>query len=192
MADDQPTQEQWRQVPGFEGSYEVSDAGQVRSLDRQVVTRTGGTRNIQGKTLSPAKTSRGYVTVGLFKDGQVTVRGVHRIVLEAFVGPCPEGMEACHGNDIGTDNRLENLRWGTHLENVRDIAKNNGHYKTNKTSCPHGHLYSGANAAFLRDGTRRCRACLRAQDYIASRPHLRPQRVQIAHEKYREIMGEPA
>lgn len=58
---------------------------------------------------------------------------VHRLILEAFVGSCPEGMEACHWNDDPTDNRLENLRWDTHRANGADMVRN-GHH--GGASCP--------------------------------------------------------
>lgn len=48
---------------------------------------------------------------------------IHRLVLEAFVGPCPRGHEACHNNGNPADNRLENLRWGTREDNLRDIVR---------------------------------------------------------------------
>jgi len=47
---------------------------------------------------------------------------VHRLVLETFIGPCPENMEGCHKNDIGTDNKLNNLRWGTRSTNRKDAV----------------------------------------------------------------------
>ena len=62
----------------------------------------------------------GYMNVFL---GRGNGRRVHRLVLEAFVGPCPEGLEACHSNGDPTDNRLENLRWGTHEDNHQDRVK---------------------------------------------------------------------
>lgn len=63
---------------------------------------------------------RGYVRVCLYSK---TVKPVHRLVLEAFVGPCPEGMQACHNNGIRDDNRVENLRWDTPKGNSLDKAK---------------------------------------------------------------------
>ena len=60
---------------------------------------------------------KGYEWVALGR----TKRTVHRLVLEAFVGQCPDGMEACHENDVKDDNRLSNLRWDTHKNNIDDL-----------------------------------------------------------------------
>lgn len=109
--------EVWQCVPGFEGMYEVSSRGRVWS-----------NRSRRLLTLSVANT--GYHQVNL----RGSVRHVHRLVLEAFVGPCPFGCEGCHGNGIRTDNRLENLRWGTRKENMQDASK---HGTTNRGErCP--------------------------------------------------------
>lgn len=58
--------------------------------------------------------------MNLWRDGRPVKRGVHRILLEAFVGPCPKGMESCHGDGNRANNALSNLRYGTKLENGRD------------------------------------------------------------------------
>lgn len=107
--------EEWRAVTGYEGFYEVSDLGRVRSLDRAVRSR-GGFRLTRGCLLKPQKHSRGYAQVGL---GRRTAL-VHRLVLDAFRGPCPDGMEGCHNNGVRTDNRLDNLRYDTPVSNAQD------------------------------------------------------------------------
>ena len=63
---------------------------------------------------------------------------IHRLVLEAFVGPCPEGMETCHNNGVRTDNRLENLRWDTSSANNDDIVKHGRHWLASRSHCPRG------------------------------------------------------
>ncbi|UVK63865.1 HNH endonuclease [Gordonia phage LilyPad] len=115
--------EQWKPVVGFEGVYEVSDLGRVRSLPRKMTRANGATLHYSGLLLNPTPNSWGYMKVGLRKDGKKYTRPVHRLVLEAFVGPCPEGMEACHGPYGMLDNRVINLRWDTHSENMKDIKK---------------------------------------------------------------------
>src|SRR6185312_7030300 len=62
----------------------------------------------------------GYIMVSLFKDGSQFVRYAHRLVLEAFVGPCPDGMECCHNDGNPANNRVENLRWDTTSANQLD------------------------------------------------------------------------
>lgn len=108
-------QEIWKPVVGYEGHYEVSDLGQVRSLDR---LDARGWR-ISGRILRPATDSKGYLQIGLWLDGQKSFK-VQRLVLAAFVGPCPDGREAAHGNGVRIDNRLVNLRWATQEENEAD------------------------------------------------------------------------
>ena len=70
---------------------------------------------------------------------------IHQIVLEAFCGPCPDGMEVLHGNGIRTDNRLSNLRYGTRSENNADSIRHGTHPHSSKTHCPAGHAYSTEN-----------------------------------------------
>lgn len=65
----------------------------------------------------------GHIRVSLYCKGHQHIRYVHRLILEAFVGPCPDGMECRHANGNPADNRLENLRWGTRSENQRDAVK---------------------------------------------------------------------
>lgn len=103
--------EQWKPVVGFERFYEVSNLGRVRSL------HWGAPR-----MLADVRSSSGYMVVSLRGNGNRSgVREVHRLVLEAFVGLPKLGQEACHGNAVRHDNRLENLRWGTRAENLRDM-----------------------------------------------------------------------
>ena len=117
-------QEQWRPVTGYEGLYEVSDQGRVRGLDR---FDTRG-RHVQGVVLRAHQTGKHkYYAVTLSDStGRKTRHSVHRLVLEAFVGSCPDGMEACHGEGGWADNRLGNLRWGTKSENCMDDKLRDG------------------------------------------------------------------
>lgn len=69
----------------------------------------------------------GHERLMLGKGSLRRFRSVHRLVLETFVGPCPQGMECCHKNGIPNDNRLENLRWGTHSENMQDMIEHGNH-----------------------------------------------------------------
>ena len=64
---------------------------------------------------------------------------LHRVILETFVGPAPEGAVARHLNDVRTDNRLENLAWGTQQENVDDMLRNSGHWLARRDKCKRGH-----------------------------------------------------
>lgn len=115
--------ENWKPVPGWENAYEVSDLGQVRSMDRCVCARGGKTRTHRGRVLRPTVIKDGYLRVKLSANGRQILKTVHRLVLLAFVGPCPEGKQVCHGNGDPKDNRLSNLRYGSVTENHADRKK---------------------------------------------------------------------
>ncbi len=116
---------EWRPVVGYEGLYEVSSEGQVRRLARDVSmpTRWGGqqVRHVPGGILKPICREKSCVVA--LSNGAAKAMRVHRVVMAAFVGPCPDGMETCHNNGDFTDNRLENLRYDTHSSNVRDSIR---------------------------------------------------------------------
>lgn len=105
--------ETWLPLPR-DDRYEVSDLGRVRSWASK--GRNSHTRAQQPRVLKQANGSKGYLAV--FPGGRFQL--VHRMVLETFRGPCPDGMLACHGNGVRTDNRLENLRWDTPEANCAD------------------------------------------------------------------------
>lgn len=118
--------ERWKAVVGFEGLYEVSDLGRVRSIDRRVLAKASSYRpahwrSYKGKLLSPgAFTKQGHLSLPL---GHGTHgMPVHQLVLAAFVGPCPGGQEPLHRNGVANDNRLSNLHYGTRSENNKDIV----------------------------------------------------------------------
>lgn len=108
------TCESWRPVAGFPG-YEVSDKGRVKSLAR---------RNLQGamrrERILKHDIVQGYCLVRLARDGVKHARLVHRLVLAAFKGECPEGCESRHLSGVRGDNWLDNLEWGTRPENRAD------------------------------------------------------------------------
>jgi hypothetical protein len=150
--------EMWCGIAGFEDSYEISTLGRVRSLDR-VRRRGTGTNSRHGQILKAAHTESGHLTVSLCSPGKQMKRLVHRLMLEAFVGPCPPGLEACHYNDDPADNRLENLRWGTRTENILDAVRNGTHHNASKTHCKRGHEFTPENTAPNGDNGRACRKC---------------------------------
>jgi hypothetical protein len=150
--------ERWLPVVGYEGRYEVSDQGRVKSVARPDAR---GRRRAE-KYLSPRVGARGHLSVALYAEGARDDRQIHTLVLTAFVGPCPRGMEGCHWNDTPADNRLENLRWDTRSANVADSIRNGTHAMTNRTSCPRGHAYTPVNTYRYPGGARACRECRRA------------------------------
>lgn len=102
----------WKDVPGYEGQYRVSDAGNVLSYRRCA----------EGRPLRPGRMPMGHLSVAL---GRGNSQCVHKLVLLAFVGPPPPGHECRHLNGIPSDNRLVNLCWGTRSENLRDKTLHN-------------------------------------------------------------------
>lgn len=105
--------EEWRDIPGFEGAYQVSDLGRVRSLDR-VVSVGAGSRRLRGQIIAVQKHPGGYRQVKL-PGGSLLV---HRLVAAAFLGPCPDGYEVAHCDNDRTNNWLRNLAYVTHGENL--------------------------------------------------------------------------
>ena len=159
-----PTQERWLPVVGWEGLYEVSDHGRVRSLDR-VVTRTDGViQRRRGTVLTNTITSSGYAQVRLSGNGRRENAMVHRAVLRAFRGEPLPGQEGCHNNGDSTDPRLENLRWDSSRENTFDSIRHGTHYAATRTHCPYGHQYTADNTYFYSDTYRQCRACKRRRN----------------------------
>ena len=115
--------EEWRDVVGYEGLYKVSNKGRIKSIHRSNYGKKGKWKIIKGHKYE------GYVKVLFVKKGIQRHHRVHRLELEAFKGPCPPGMEACHGDDIRDNNDLSNLRWGTHCDNMQDKIKNGNHLR---------------------------------------------------------------
>ncbi len=125
----------WKDIPDFGWHYQASNLGNIRSKNR-IVKKFSifGNRIVgqfyEGRLLNPT-IQKGYPMVHLGYDKKKINIGVHRLVLMAFIGKCPDGMEACHNNGIKTNNKIENLRWDTHENNNKD-RKRHGTYKTGK------------------------------------------------------------
>lgn len=158
--------EEWRAVPGYEGIYEVSDAGRVRSLDR--VTNDG--KRLRGQSIKAFQMPTGHMRVALGRNGTKRTLKIHRLVLLAFVGPPPSGTEALHRDGDAGNNSLTNLRWGTKSENCRDQLRHGTHPWASKTHCPAGHPYDYTNTYVTPNGrSRKCRECIRTQQREAYR-----------------------
>ena len=116
--------ERWLPVPGWEGCYEVSDQGRVRSLDRKRPCQFKDNRIYRGQMLTPLLHGSGYRQVSLKDNGRTNVYFIHRLVILAFVGSAPREDYQCAHNDGNKDNNaLENLRWATRSENNQDKNK---------------------------------------------------------------------
>ena len=116
------TTEIWKSVQGFEGRYEVSNLGRLRSLDRTSVYKDGRVANIKGTMIKGAITKDGYLVVALNSSCR---RYIHRIVAETFFGK-PEFRDTVnHKNGNKIDNRVDNLEYNSFKEN-NEHARNNG------------------------------------------------------------------
>ena len=116
----------WKDIPGFEGYYQVSNTGKVRSMDRNhiVSTRYGGTtsRRDKGRVITGTSNGNGYLAVYLQRDGKRTRQYIHRLVADAFV-PRQEGKNTVNHKDHDRQNNsAENLEWCTQKYNVRYSA----------------------------------------------------------------------
>jgi hypothetical protein len=172
----------WVDVVGYEGLYEVSRDGYVRRAMKSRGARVG-------HVLKPRRTPNGYHLVYLYRDGRPRNELVHRIVLEAYVGPPAAGQEACHNDGDPDNNSVSNLRWDTHLSNMGDISTHGTHSSSRRDQCPYGHDLRPPNLvpALQRQGKRACLACVRARD-IARRRGT-PFDAAMADLKYDAIMN---
>ncbi len=128
--------ERWLPVPEWEGLYEVSDLGRVRSLDRMVAHGRTMAQFRRGRVLAPGLGAgyrknghtRGgpYLSLCLCRDGKRHRFNVHTLVARAFLGPLPTGHEVCHGPGGALDNRLANLSYGTHSKNSGEDRRRDG------------------------------------------------------------------
>jgi hypothetical protein len=114
--------ENWKDIPGYEGIYQVSDQGNVRSLDRCLVRSTGVTFTLKGVQLKPSVVAtRGfYRQVILCVDGVPKARRVSGLVAGAFIGLRPKDYDVCHNDGDPQNDCLSNLRYGTRKENMTD------------------------------------------------------------------------
>lgn len=185
----------------WEAFYEISDLGEIRRI-----------RTSAGKPIPPDKQkivrgnpqSKGHLEIVLSgREGAVIRRErtfVHRLVLETFVGEAPPGKPFClHWDDDPSNNRLENLRWGPPVENVRDAIRNGRNTQKAKTACPRGHDLAEPNlwAPALKKGSRTCLACRRvyvgkwatSERASGRRPTENPLYAEYADIEYARIVG---
>lgn len=160
--------EEWRPVLGYEGMYEVSDLGRVRSVERRVPYK-GGWRDLPGKVLRQTLTSgTGYPKVALSRDSSPKTHHVHRLVAIAFVEGMGPGMEVCHRDGNRGDPAALNLKWGTRADNMQDAIEHGTNGMLNRTHCPKRHEYTPENTRVYQ-GRRFCKACKRAS-YLPNAP----------------------
>lgn len=122
--------EEWKAIDGYEGCYEVSNYGRVKSLERVVERCDGRMLTIRERILAPVFNDDGYVQCKLNKNGKSKTVGVHCLVARAFI-PNPDNLEDVnHKNFNRTDNHVSNLEWKTHGDNVRYSIEAKRHFCT--------------------------------------------------------------
>ena len=185
------TSERWLPVNGYEGIYEVSSHGRVRSVDRTVTYSNGQVRRYKGKVRRTPLNQDGYPRVNLSHQGEDKTRTVHSLVAEAFIGARPENMEVCHSDGDPTNNHLDNLRYGTPSDNTLDRVKHGRDHNATKTHCPRGHELFAENIPPSQSklGWRQCLACDRAGAYVYRHPELKPQLEALADSYFNAILN---
>jgi hypothetical protein len=108
-------EEIWKPIADYEGLYEISNYGRIKSL-----LYWHGTNE---RILKSMKDKNGYLYIVLYKDNINKKYKIHRLVLETFVGPCPSGMQCCHNDGKPDNDFVENLRWDTLKNNHKDKIK---------------------------------------------------------------------
>lgn len=118
------TEEIWRDIEGYEGLYQVSDQGRVKSLKRVIMKRDGRKLTINECILKPVATREGYLQVTLYAPGKQKILSVHRLVCEAFHENPHCKPQVNHVNENKKDNRACNLEWMTAKENMNFGTRN--------------------------------------------------------------------
>lgn len=125
--------EEWKDIPGQEGKYQVSNLGRVKSVCRKVrginpYTKKEFLRTVPERILRPGRFCKcGHVSVTLGR--KTNGRPVHQLVMLAFVGPPPEGMEVLHKDGNPQNNQLSNLHYGTRTDNILDVYRQGGRWR---------------------------------------------------------------
>ena len=137
--------EVWKPVVDFEDSYEVSSFGRVRSKDRIIRRRNGVEVFHKGRVLKPGLGVNGrYWTVNLGRNNTCTI---HSLVAAVFLGPCPRNQEVLHGGNGSKDNRIENLCYGTHSQNLFDRYRDGTVHNAKRVRRSDGRVFRSVHEA---------------------------------------------
>ncbi len=158
--------EKWSPIPGFEGLYEASSLGRIRSLARPRVPET---RVIEGRVTrygGQGRIGTPYRSVSLCREAEKPRNlRVHQLVALAFLGEPEPGQQVRHLDGDSLNNTLSNLTYGTASENALDTVLAGNHHQASKTHCVKGHLFTEENVRRITVHTgrtwRRCRTCER-------------------------------
>lgn len=115
----------WKDIKDFEGRYQISNLGRVKSLTRTITEKnTGKTYVLYGKILKERHMSNGYIQACLCKNSKYTYKYVHRLVAQAFISNPNNLKQVNHIDCIKTNNSVKNLEWCSHLFNSKHAAQN--------------------------------------------------------------------
>ena len=118
----------WKDIPGYEGRYQASSEGRIRSVDhrtRVVAHGTETTRLVKGRVLRPGRYCKaGHLSVVLGHGAPGSP--VHQLIALTFLGPAPDKCEVCHNDGNPSNNALYNLRYDTRSENIKDVIRQGG------------------------------------------------------------------
>lgn len=146
--------EEWRDIEGYEGIYQVSSQGNVKSLDRTLINSIGVESNVKGKEIYKSLVGAGYYQVKLYKDGKKLNKYVHQLVASAFISNPKNYSEINHIDYNKENNCVENLEWCTHIENIIDLRNVK---------------YNGYKDSHNKFGTHKCKDCGKLITYKATR-----------------------
>lgn len=114
----------WKDIEGYEGAYQISNLGNVRSLDRMITTSDGRTYKQPGKGLTPVENKWGYLYVNLLHKGKLKSKTIHRLVAEAFLANDNNNPQVNHIDENKKNNNVRNLQWVTVKENANHGNRN--------------------------------------------------------------------
>jgi len=109
----------WKEIPGYEGYYEVNENGLVRGVTRRITRRDGRTYIRKARALAPKVMHDGYLSVNLCKDGEQRRFYIHRLVAFLFVDGYNDGLEVNHKDCNRQNNKFDNLEWVSHQDNIK-------------------------------------------------------------------------
>lgn len=157
-------EERWQPIAGYEGMYEVSDAGRVRSLDRW---------GARARMLTQSAVTGGYLAVKLTNRDRGLTKPIHVLVAVTFIGPRPPGHHVRHLDGDQTNNRLANLAYGTPSENVQDSIRHGTQAQVKKTHCAAGHSLQDPANVYRPPGAPTSRICIECQRVRARATEIR-------------------
>jgi len=111
-------EEFWKDIKGYEGFYQLSNFGNIKSVNRCIIRSNGRKQTFKGIKLSPSMSKIGYYVIALQKKGYIKRHYIHRLLAQTFIQNIDNKPYINHINGIKSDNRLENLEWCTHFENM--------------------------------------------------------------------------